>query len=252
MSAWPLALQLWTVRDELARDAVGTFRALHDMGYRFVEVAALDALAADIASMLSDAGLGAMGAHIPLATVTGDTDAAIEYAKTLNVSYAAVPWIGPEECVGRDVWVAATRAMNEAGTAFRGEGITLCYHHHGHEFDRVDGDYIFDVIMDNSAPKNLAAEIDTYWAQYGGVDPVELINRYAGRCPLLHIKDMADDEQRSFAEVGHGVLGWDAILDAAKNAGVKWCVVEQDESTRGSLESARMSAEYLLSRPEFS
>ncbi len=130
--------------------------------------------------------------------------------------------------------------------------MTLCYHHHGHEFDRVDGEYIFDVIMDHSDPDHLAAEIDTYWAQYGGVDPVALIERYAGRCPLLHIKDMADDAPRSFAEVGRGVLDWNAILEAARKVSVKWCVVEQDESKHGSLESALMSAEYLLNRTEFS
>jgi len=253
MSDWPLALQLWTVRNELARDAPATFRELHELGYRYVEVAAMDGTSAEeIVSMLGDVGLAAMGAHIPLPTITGDTDTAIAFAKTLGVSYAAVPWIGPDDCVGRDAWVAAASAMNAAGQAFRAEGITLCYHHHGHEFDRVDGDYIFDVIMDNSPPENLSAEIDTYWAQFGGVDPVELMRRYAGRCPLLHIKDMANDEQRSFAEVGHGVLDWDAIFNAAKEVGVKWCVVEQDESTRGALESARLSAEYLLGRAEFS
>lgn len=253
MSDWPLAMQLWTVRDELARDAAATFRALYELGYRYVEVAAMDGTTPDqIASMLHDAGLAAMGAHIPLVTITGDTDTAIAYAKALDVSYAAVPWIGPDECVDRDAWATAARAMDTAGQAFRAAGITLCYHHHGHEFDRVDGDYIFNVIMDNSSAENLSAEIDTYWARFGGVDPVALMRRYAGRCPLLHIKDMANDERRSFAEVGHGVLDWNAIFDAAKEVGVKWCVVEQDESTRGSLESARLSAEFLLGRAEFS
>jgi sugar phosphate isomerase/epimerase len=249
MFDWPLALQVWTVRDELAKDAPAAFRSLRGMGYEYVEVAALPAPAEEIAEMLRDAGLAALGAHIPLGTVTGDTDAAIAYAKALDVSYAAVPWIGPDDCKGRDAWVAAARSMDIAGEAFREAGITLCYHHHGHEFDRVDGDYIFDVIMDTAAAENLAGELDTYWAQFGGVDPVELIRRYAGRCPLLHIKDMANDAERSFAEVGHGVLDWDAIFSAAKDSGVQWCVVEQDESMRGSLESARLSAEYLKARP---
>jgi len=253
MSDWPLAMQLWTVREELARDATATFRTLHALGYRYVEVAAMDDTPVDeIVSMLNDAGLAAMGVHIPLATVTLDTVGAIAHAKALGVSYASVPWIGPEGCIGRDAWVAAARAMNTAGQAFHAADITLCYHHHGHEFDRVNGEYIFDVIMDNSAPGSLAAEIDTYWAQFGGVDPVELMHRYAGRCPLLHIKDMANDPARSFAEVGHGVLNWNAIFDTAKEIDVKWCVVEQDESMRGSLESARMSAEFLLGRAEFS
>lgn len=248
MFDWPLALQLWTVRDELAKDAPATFRALREMGYEYVEVAALPLPADEIAGMLRDAGLAAMGAHIPLETVTGDTPAAIAYAKALDVAYAAVPWIGPEDCVGRQAWADAANAMDAAGQGFREAGITLCYHHHGHEFDRVDGEYIFDVIMNTADAQNLAAEIDTYWAQFGGVDPVELMGRYAGRCPLLHVKDMANDAQRSFAEVGHGVLDWDAIFRAAKEAGVHWCVVEQDESTRGSLESARLSAEYLKAR----
>jgi sugar phosphate isomerase/epimerase len=248
MFDWPLAMQLWTVRDELAKDAPATFRALHALGYRHVEVASMDGVAPeDIDAMLRDAGLGALGAHIPFDTVTGDTSAAIAYAQALGVSYAAVPWIGPHDCEGREGWAAAARAMDAAGEAFRAAGITLCYHHHGHEFERVNGDFIFDVIMQTAAPDHLAAELDTYWAVFGGVDPVELMQRYAGRCPLLHIKDMTGDASRTFAEVGQGILDWDAIFEAAKAAGVKWCVVEQDESPIGSLESARLSAAFLQS-----
>lgn len=249
MSIRPLAIQLWTVRDELQRDAPAAFRALKAAGYSHVEVASMEGTPPeDIVAMLGDAGLRAMGAHIPYGVVAEDTGAAVEYAQALSVDYATVPWIGPDQCSNRSDWVAAARAMDIAGGEFRESGITLCYHHHGHEFERFDGETIFDIIMANADPEHLAAEVDTYWATFGGVDPVALIQQYKGRCPLLHLKDMANDAGRSFAEVGHGVLDWTAIFDAAQAAGVAWYIVEQDECPRGSLESARLSAAYLNSR----
>jgi len=97
----------------------------------------------------------------------------------------------------------------------------------------------------------IQAELDTYWVQTGGEDPVAYIRKYAGRLPRLHIKDRApapDDETCPFAEVGQGILDWDAIFDAAPEAGVEWYLVEQDNWTRPPLECARMSIEFLKTR----
>jgi sugar phosphate isomerase/epimerase len=93
-------------------------------------------------------------------------------------------------------------------------------------------------------PGHVAFEIDVYWAAYAGVDPVQLIGEFAGRAPLVHLKDMAPGS-RTFAEVGSGTLDIPAILNAARNVGAQWFVVEQDVCQRPPLESVRMSYEYL-------
>ena len=99
-----------------------------------------------------------------------------------------------------------------------------------------------DVDLDKAA-----LELDSYWVQYGGADPVEKLNQYKGRCPLLHVKDMSADASRTFTEVGRGIMDWGAILPAAAKAGVHWFIVEQDTCPGDSLESARISADYMRS-----
>ncbi len=99
------------------------------------------------------------------------------------------------------------------------------------EFAKAGGKTWLEIIYDKTDPKNLQAELDTYWVQAGGGDPAEWIRKYAGRLSVLHIKDMiiASGDQQRFAEIGEGNLNWPAILAAAKDAGVEWYCVEQDD-----------------------
>ena len=111
--------------------------------------------------------------------------------------------------------------------------------------------YALDYVYATVSPKVLKGEIDTYWVKTGGEDPVAYIRKYAGRVPFLHIKDRAPvpaDAACPFAEIGQGILDWDAIFAAAQQAGVNWYIVEQDRMVRPSLESARMSIDYLKRR----
>jgi len=127
-------------------------------------------------------------------------------------------------------------------------GIALAYHNHNFEFAKTGGKTWLELIYDNTDPKNLQAEIDTYWVQAGGGDPAEWIRKYAGRLSVLHAKDMVigpDNEQR-FAEIGEGNLNWPAILSAADDAGVEWyCVEEDDCYGRDPFESLKISLENL-------
>jgi len=124
-----------------------------------------------------------------------------------------------------------------------GAGLTLCYHNHAHEFQQFDGQYVLDIVFD--AAPGLGAELDTYWIKYGGPDPAAYIGKYNGRVPLLHLKDMTGGDDRTFAEMGRGIIEWTPIIEAAVKAGVRWYIVEQDECAGDSLESARISAAFV-------
>ena len=106
----------------------------------------------------------------------------------------------------------------------------LMYHNHAFEMESVDGKLAIDWLME-SAPK-LGFEIDLAWVQRGGQNGVQLLKKYAGRCPRIHCKDLAPEgenqDQMGFADVGHGVLDWNALLPAAKAAGAEWYIVEHD------------------------
>jgi sugar phosphate isomerase/epimerase len=246
MSGIPFALQLYTVRDHLKKDTAATLRRVKEIGYDFVELAGLGPNGPnEYNRMLAGAGLQAISGHFPYEDVVSKTDRVIEAVQALGLQYAVVPWLGGDLCPDKDAWLAAVNAMNEAGARFREADITLCYHNHAHEFQRIDGQYILDLIFQSAEAHHLAAELDTYWIKYGGADPATYIGQYNGRAPLIHLKDMTGGDNRTFAEMGRGIIEWAPILEAAIQAGVRWYIVEQDECAGDSLECARISADFV-------
>jgi sugar phosphate isomerase/epimerase len=241
------ALQLYTVRDFMEKDPETTLRQVKAVGYDFVELAGLCDLGPEAFKALLDAnGLTAMSMHAGYERITGNLDGVIAEARIFGMHYVVVPWVGGPMCPDRAAWLDAARAMDAAGAHLREQGLQLCYHNHAHEFERVEGDVILDLLYENTAPENLAVELDTCWASIGGSDPVDLIRKYAGRMPLLHVKDYVASQPPQFAEVGRGCMDWPAIFAAARQAGVEWYVVEQDDHFAvNSLESARTSAAYM-------
>lgn len=245
MAPVPFALQLYTVRDHMEKDPVATLRRVKEIGYDYVELAGfLNRTPRECRGLLDDAGLIPVSAHVGADVVAADPAWAIGAARDLGVEYMVVPWMDVSRMHGRDDWLRAAEGFQEAGERLKAEGIRLCYHNHDHEFRRIAGDLIMDLLLGDAAGV-LDAELDVYWITYAGEDPVEQIRRYRGRCPLLHIKDMSNDASRSFAEVGRGVIDMEAVLREGAQAGVKWFIVEQDITSGDALESARISAEYM-------
>lgn len=246
MSAYPIALQLYTVRDHCERDLPGTLRRVKEMGYNRVELADCRGLSPhDCKQHLDDAGLTPVCSHVPFEQLRDDIDSVYTLCKALNLEYICCPYLAPEHHPARRHWKRAARVLATAGNALAQKGITLCYHNHAHEFRTIWGKYIFDIVMDTAGKQSLAAELDIYWIRHGGADPISVIARYAGRCPLIHLKDMAPGPDRAFAEVGSGTMDWATLLPATKQAGARWYMVEQDECVGDSLESAAKSFNYL-------
>jgi sugar phosphate isomerase/epimerase len=183
-------------------------------------------------------------------------DAAIETAAELGCSYVVHYW-GP--CEQKDEVLEMAEFLDEAGARCRKAGLRLLYHNHNHEFVRFDGETGIGLLMENSDPENLGLELDVAWATYGGEDPAELVRRYAGRCPVLHMKDLvtfpeggnvSNDGRKGtqFTEVGTGVVDVAGVVDAARETNVEWLVVEQDRPRElGPMESMRASYENLAS-----
>jgi sugar phosphate isomerase/epimerase len=135
--------------------------------------------------------------------------------------------------------------LDGIGAACSEKGMRLSYHNHSFEFVKFDGEYALDMLYANTSPENVLAEIDTYWVQHGGEDPAAYIRKYSGRGPILHVKDMADDEKKSFAEIGNGILDWHAIREASQQSGVEVYCVEQDVCPGDPLDSARISFQFM-------
>ena len=241
------ALQLYTVRDHLDEDVAGTLKEVKKMGYDSVEAGGTHGLGHEaFRKLLNQTGLKPISVHVGYDDVTGDTPSVIEVAKIYDVKYVVIGGIDGKLTPDKQGWINCGKALDAGGARLCVAGIQLCYHNHAHEFQPIGGEFPYDILLGAARPENLAAQIDTFWVRYAGLDPVALINKYAGRCPLLHVKDMKDTKSRAFAEVGSGILDWPSIFAAGAAAGTQWYIVEQDTCPRDSLTSAGISAQFMM------
>lgn len=246
MANVPIALQLYTVRDQTATDFAGTVRKVAQMGYAGVEFAGTGGLdATQMADLLQETGLRAAGSHIALAQMEADLDGVIAYNRAIGNAYMGVPFLPPDLRTPAGFRQVAA-AMNRIGAVTRAAGITLYYHHHAFEFDVVEGQRGWDILVGETDPALVALETDVYWSFFAGQDPAAIIRQSAGRFPLVHLKDMVGQgDERTFAEVGEGQLDFGPIFEASEAQGVRWYIVEQDRCAGPSLESARKSIDNL-------
>lgn len=247
MGGYPVALQLYTVRDHMARNVAGTLAKVRDIGYEYVEVADTHGLGyAEFRELLGNAGLKPASLMLGYDVVAGDPAAALDAARAMGVKYVAVPMIDPARTPDKDSWLRCARALDAAGARLREQDVRLCYHNHAHEFQQFDGQYILDLLM--GAAPNVEVELDVFWVRYAGLNPVMFLEKYKDRTPLVHVKDMADLRSRAFTEVGQGILAWPEILRAAREAGARWYIVEQDTCAGDSLESAKSSLQFMIAQ----
>lgn len=245
-------LQLFTVRKLLEADFRGTLERVAAIGYREVQVSPRAGhTAAEIRSMLDDVGLVCPSIHLDLSSTT---EAEIESAKTLGAQtvFLSAPrqvlkiengkFAGIRDDVTLDEWRAIADALNATGEAFRAAGLVYGYHNHAFEFPPVDGVVPFDLLLERTDPELVAIEIDLGWAKIAGADSLAYFDRYPGRFPVCHVKDV--DAEGGFADPGAGTVDFPAIFAHAKRAGLRHFFVEHD-TTADPLATARAGYSYL-------
>lgn len=239
----PIALQLYTLRDEMDKDFTSILRKVSEIGYAGVEFAGYGNLEAkELKSLLDELGLKSAGSHVGPELLKNNLDEVIEFNKIIGTSYIVFPHANYES---KEDYVEMAKFLNETGKKVRENGMEFCYHNHSFEFTKYDDEYALDMLYRLTEPENLQVELDTYWAAFAGLSPVDYIKKYSGRIPLIHLKDMEDSESREFAEVGEGTMDIKGITDAGASAGTKWFIVEQDKCKRPALECVKTSFDNL-------
>jgi sugar phosphate isomerase/epimerase len=224
-----IALQLWTVRRELASDRVGTLRAVAEAGYRAVEVAGLgDVPAARLGAELRDAGLRVVASHEGIEPLRANLGAVVERLANLGCDRAVVPWMPEEDRAAPDDVRRFAAELGGLAARLAEDGVRLGYHNHNFEFRRL-GDATVWEHLTGALGGDVEIELDVHWAAAAGQDPVALIRQHASRVRLLHMKDRTADPTPRDAPPGEGVLPMAEIVAAGDAAGVEWYVVEQDE-----------------------
>lgn len=225
-----IGIQLYTLREQTAKDFDGTLSKVAAAGYPGVEFAGFQGHSAkDIRGLLDSHGLKAFSAHIPVTEFEASIDQVIENLHTIGAEWGVIPWIGPD-----DRSVAAFEKLGEKfnryGEKLQAANLKFGYHNHNFEFEETSdaGKTIFDTLLEITEPGTVSFELDPFWAEVGGYDAAEVIRTNADRIRLVHLKDASRDDLRKDVPFGEGVLDWGAILSASDRAGVEYYITEQD------------------------
>jgi sugar phosphate isomerase/epimerase len=252
-----ISVQLWTFAEYIGfgTDAATiarteeVFRRLRDMGYRNVEPFTLSGLtAAQYRDLLDEYGLKASARHVDVGTPANPSnfDQILADNRTLGIKYFGSG--GTPNLATEAEWIAYAQYLNALGERARKAGQTLMVHNHNWEFEDRFGDRTaFDILMANTDPRNVVFQLDLYWAERGGADPVELLQRYGNRIQLFHVKDMRASDRR-IEIVGEGIIDFPEIFAASKGP-VRYYVVEHDprfgDPTFDPFEAAEKGFDYL-------
>jgi sugar phosphate isomerase/epimerase len=240
-----LGVQLYSLREELARDFDGTMAQVAGMGYAGVEPwGGLPVEAAHAANVFKSHGLAVPSIHLPL--LTGDEkQKRLDTAHAFGVQTIVLPSLPEADFADEDGLKRAADKITESAAIAHAEGFAYGYHNHWWEWTLIDGQAALDrlaALLDSS----IIFEIDTYWARVAGFDASQVVARFGSRSPLLHIKDgPADNNQSPMVAVGDGVMNIEAILNEAQAA---WAVVELDRCATDMTEAIAASARYLLGK----
>ncbi|TLS53803.1 sugar phosphate isomerase/epimerase [Paenibacillus antri] len=244
MKRFPIGVQPYTIREALAKDYVGALERVAEIGYKGVEIGPPpEGMSVDSQKQLLDRlGLSVVGCHAGFDTLEFDVDRLADYLEQVDGGRCVAISL---RFASKEEVLAKAKRMNEIGERFRKRGVAFLYHNHDWEFEKFDGAYALDLLLEHTDPELVKTELDTYWIAKGGEDPVAYLKQLEGRAPRLHLKDMEAGEERFFAEVGEGVLDFRSIAQVAEDIGVEWMVVEQDACRRDPFESLRISYENL-------
>ena len=243
-----IALQLYTLRETMKTDFLGTLKEVANIGYAGVEMAGFGGHAApELRKIMDGLGLTVVSGHVPIDAVATGLSQTLDDYTALGAKYVGVPWIG-DAYRNADGLQKAADLMRNAAAQAAARDITFFYHNHNFEFENRIGDQLMlDALFAATGP-SVKWESDVYWVQKAGYDPVTWINNYRGRVPLVHIKDMTADASRTFECIGDGTVDFPAVFAAGDACGVDWYVVEQDQCPKGEVASARRSYENIVRR----
>ena len=263
MKHFSVGLQLYSVRGDMEKNFYGTLKKVKEIGYDSVEFAGLFGhTAAEIAEMCGDLGLDPVSAHVPFVEMMADPEKTMQTYAAIGCRYIVIPYLTPEYRPNGEKFGEVIEGAKLLGEAAGKAGLTLLYHNHDFEFQKIDGKFALDLLYETVPATLLQTEIDTCWAKVGGVDPSDYVRSYSGRAPVVHLKDFcgkaggkmyaligiedsegAGASEFQFRPVGYGVQDLPALLRAAEDAGSGILIVEQDEPSMGKtpLECAEMS-----------
>lgn len=272
--ALKVGIQLYSVRNMMKEDPIGTIKKVADAGYKYIEVANHKAMeddgvgfgvsAEELNSLLAEAGASVVSAHI-YPFNEENYKRVIEYNQKIGNHTVVYPM---EIFKNRDEVLRVAELCERMGALAHSEGMQFLYHNHYQEFQEFEGERVLDTILKNTCPDHVNLELDTFWTMRGGLDPIEMMKLYGTRIKMLHQKDMSKDTvtpvnmfdvvgkdayinhelfvstkcHDDFVEIGYGRMDIQGIIDMANAVGgIEYIILEQDATKLNELDSIKKS-----------
>ena len=237
-----IGLQLYTVRSEMRNSVERTLERIAEIGYQEVEFwQYYDRSASAIRTLLDELGMTSPAVHVGLEQLETEWEATVDFAATVGHRYLVVAYVDLGDRGDLDQYRRIVDRFNEISERARAAGMVFGYHNHDFEFEAVDGQIPFDVMLEHADPA-IQFEMDLFWIIQGGGDPFDYFRRYPGRFPMVHVKDMASDG--SMVDVGAGKIDFAKIFAQSDPAGIQHYFVEHDTPSN-PFGSIRASYDYL-------
>jgi sugar phosphate isomerase/epimerase len=236
----PVGLQLYSVREQCAKDLPGVLASVAKIGYKGVEFAGYHGRSAkELRKMLDDNGLVACGTHTPYESVLpGKLKETIAFNRTIGNKFLIVPWM---EGKSKEEWLEKAKLFNRLADEVKPAGMWVGYHAHAHDFQKFDGVSGWDLFFGNTKPE-VIMQLDTSNCCEGGADPVAVLKKYPGRARSTHIKAFGGGPD---AVIGEDKVDWKTVFEFCETKGkTEWYVLEH-ESGKDPLDAVKRSYEAL-------
>ena len=239
MSGIPMGLQLYSIREECARDLPGSLKAVKEMGYDGVEFAGYHGYSAKaLRTLLDDLGLRCCGTHTSFASLLDDElPRTIEFNQTLGNPFLIVPWLAEKYRDSSAAWLETAQQFNRIADQLTPLGMYTGYHNHDIEFQPIAGGVPFDLFFANTKPQ-VIMQADLGNALIGGGDPIACLRRYPGRAITIHLKEFSSAAPEAL--IGEGEVNWPEVFRLCETTGgTRWYIVEYESDAYPALEAVR-------------
>ncbi len=248
-----IGLQLYTLRDVIKADVKGVLKQVSDIGYKKVETFGYrDGMLFGLKSKEFSDLVKGLGMQMPSGhygtgqtntdakgTLSNDWERAVSDAKEAGQDYMIIAYLDKNERKSLDDYKKACALINKGAEICKKYGVRIGYHNHAFEFDKLEDQLPFDLMLKELDPKSVSMEMDIYWIVAAGQDPLSYFSKYPGRFEQWHIKDMDKTDTKRNANVGTGSIDFKAIFAKASLSGMKNFYIEHDSFPGTSMESVR-------------
>lgn len=239
-----IGLQLYTLRDSIFKDPKGVLKQVADFGYEKLETFAYGdgkiygMQFSEFGDYIKGLGMKVTSGHYPIDLANSDKwKKAVEDAKSIGQEYMVVPYLQEDQRKTLDDYKKVCGILNKAGEVCTENDIRFGYHNHAFEFETLEGQVPYDLMLNELDQKHVGMELDIYWVVRAGKDPHAYFEKYPGRFEQWHVKDMDKDNKARNADVGTGTIDWKAVFAKAKQSGMKHFYIEHDSFPGSPIDS---------------